>query len=123
MGKLADMSAKMMESFEAGGGRTALMELNKDFIQATGLSSELGDSVKNMQLDLIQMNGIMSGESTKAISSLNDNFVDFTEISGDARNELVASTAVLARLGVATDTTAGLIDNLTKSSGESSRVQ
>ena len=119
MGKLADMTDKMMQSFEAGGGRTALMELNKDFIQATGLSSELGDSVKNMQLDLIQMNGIMSGESTKAISSLNDNFVDFTEISGDARNELVASTAVLARLGVEGNTTAGLINNLTKSSGES----
>ena len=119
MGKLSDMSKKTMESFGALGKRTQMSELNKQFVQATGLSSGFGSEIKNLQRELVLTNGILIKESSAAVNALNENFVDFTEISSGARNELVDLTARLGRLGVDSSTTATLVSNLTKSLGKS----
>ena len=119
MGKLSDMSKKTMESFGALGKRTQMSELNKQFVQATGLSGAFGSEIKNLQRDLVLTNGILIKESSAAVNALNENFVDFTEISSGARNELVDLTARLGRLGVDSSTTATLVSNLTKSLGKS----
>ena len=119
MNKLSDISKKTMESFGALGARTRMSELNKQFVQATGLTSEFGSEIKNLQRELVLTNGILIKESSAAVNALNDNFVDFTEISSGARNELVDLTARLGRLGVDSSTTATLVSNLTKSLGNS----
>ena len=119
MNQLTDMSNRLQESFGAGGFRTKLAELNKDFVQATGLTMDFATEVQNLQVELISTSGIMLGESSKAINALNDNFVDFTEISSSARNELVEVTARLTRLGVDANTSSELVSNLSKSMGKS----
>ena len=119
MGHLADRTEKLKESFGALGARTQMSELNKQFVQATGLTSEFGGEIKNLQRELVLTNGILIKESSAAVSALNDNFVDFTEIGSGARKELVDLTARLGRLGVDSSTTATLVSNLTKSLGNS----
>ena len=119
MGKIADQGAKFRESFSPTGIRTQYQELNKTFVQTSGLTQKLGNDIKNLQTDLIENTSVVEGESSPAINALIEGFVDFTRIGNDARSELIETTARMARLGVDVSQTTGIIDKFSKGMGKS----
>ena len=96
-----------------------LGDMETQFMKATGANQEFARSV-TVAYKEARTFGASAEETSAAAQTLFNSFTDFTLVSGQARNNLIETSAVMARLGVSNQDFAKSIQTSTKAMGMSS---
>jgi hypothetical protein len=97
-----------------------LGDMETQFMKATGANQEFARSV-TMAYEETRTFGASAEETSAAAQTLFNSFTDFTLVSGKARENLIETSAVMARLGVSNQDFAKSIQTSTKALGMSLR--
>ncbi|MAG25199.1 hypothetical protein CMI47_06430 [Candidatus Pacearchaeota archaeon] len=97
-----------------------LVDLENAFRKATGASAEMARGITDVY-GATRQYGVTTKDASASTAALYGTFTDFTMVSKEVRNDLAATGAVMAKLGVSTETYAKSVQGTTKMFGTAAR--